>query len=253
MSADGSPSTDGVQAAPAPEAPLFLHPIGSRNAFEDAVAQLARAIRVGAIGPGDKLPSERLLAEQLQLSRTTVREAIRALEQSGFVTTRRGRFGGTFVVANAQGLAREARHQALPADLAEAIDCRLAIEPGVARLAAERAGDEHVEQLRALLPELEAAEREPYVRLNATFHVKVAEATGTAALVKLVTDYELRIIEAMLKALHIAPGLHASPESHQQHRDLVGAIAAHDGDRAQALMEEHLGGSAIVLRELVDA
>jgi DNA-binding FadR family transcriptional regulator len=249
MSAEDAPGP--TEDDSANERPLFLHPIGPRNAFEVAVAQLARAIRIGAIGPGEKLPAERLLAEHLQLSRSTVREVMRALETSGFVTTRRGRFGGTFVVENAQGLAREAR-QVLPAELLQAIDCRVAVEPGVARLAAERATEEQLAQLGALLPELEAAERAEYVRLNTAFHIKIAEATQTQALIKLVSDYELEIAEAMLNAVQIAPGLLASRESHAQHRLLVDAIAARDGDRARTLMEEHLSGSSLVLRELVN-
>jgi DNA-binding FadR family transcriptional regulator len=73
-------------------------PVRGGNAFEITVARLAQAIRLGAVGVGERLPPERALADQLQVSRVTLREAIRALREAGFLESRRGRTGGTFVV-----------------------------------------------------------------------------------------------------------------------------------------------------------
>jgi DNA-binding FadR family transcriptional regulator len=69
------------------------------NAFEITVARLAQAIKLGLVQVGERLPPERDLADQLQVSRVTLREAIRALREAGFLESRRGRSGGTFVVA----------------------------------------------------------------------------------------------------------------------------------------------------------
>src|SRR5215204_5479185 len=74
-------------------------PVRGGNAFEITVARLAQAIKLGLVVEGDRLPAERDLAEQLQVSRVTLREAIRALREAGFLESRRGRTGGTFVVS----------------------------------------------------------------------------------------------------------------------------------------------------------
>jgi DNA-binding FadR family transcriptional regulator len=76
-------------------------PVRGGNAFEITVSRLAQAIRLGLVAEGDRLPAERELAEKLQVSRVTLREAIRALREAGFLESRRGRAGGTFVVSQA--------------------------------------------------------------------------------------------------------------------------------------------------------
>src|SRR5215813_15156331 len=77
-------------------------PVRGGNAFEITVARLAQAIKLGLVAEGDRLPAERDLAERLQVSRVTLREAIRALREAGYLESRRGRTGGTFVLPGAQ-------------------------------------------------------------------------------------------------------------------------------------------------------
>src|SRR5215468_2213521 len=119
-------------------------PVRGGNAFEITVARLAQAIRLGMVTTGDQLPPERDLAERLQVSRVTLREAIAALRDAGYLQTRRGRAGGTFVVYRdgslpaagpdeAAALARE-----MGDTLHDALDFRRVIEPGAAALAATR-------------------------------------------------------------------------------------------------------------------
>src|SRR5262245_57417071 len=73
-------------------------PVRGGNAFEITVARLAQAIKLGLVTVGERLPPERVLAERLQVSRVTLREAIAALREAGYLESRRGRSGGTFVV-----------------------------------------------------------------------------------------------------------------------------------------------------------
>src|SRR5262252_3916759 len=79
-------------------------PVRGGNAFEITVARLAQAIKLGLVAEGDRLPAERDLAERLQVSRVTLREAIRALREAGYLESRRGRTGGTFVMPGAQSV-----------------------------------------------------------------------------------------------------------------------------------------------------
>ncbi len=120
--------------------PLW-RPVRGGNAFEVTVARFAQTIRLGMLGAGDQLPPERELAEHLQVSRVTLREAIAALRDMGYLQTRRGRAGGTFVVfqdaavpsGNAVAMARE-----MGDELHDALDFRRVVEPGAAALAATR-------------------------------------------------------------------------------------------------------------------
>jgi GntR family transcriptional regulator, transcriptional repressor for pyruvate dehydrogenase complex len=229
---------------------LFLREVGSRNAFEETVAQLVRAIRFGIVTPGSKFPAERELSERLNVSRTTVREAIRSLEEFGYVETRRGRFGGTFLV-HPEGAAPEAdraKREALQPELGEAVTFREALEPGVARLAARLATGEDVSRLEALCDGAESASAEAYIRLNSQFHLALAEITDSDTLVKAVAEVEVKVMDALL----VVPRMEGSVEhSHEQHRAIVAAVAARDADGARAAMEEHLGGTAMILREIL--
>ncbi|MGN9907355.1 FadR/GntR family transcriptional regulator [Phytohabitans sp. LJ34] len=97
--------SDGVAALTGQESssrsmPLW-RPVRGGNAFEITVSRLAQAIKLGMVAEGERLPAERELAEKLQVSRVTLREAIRALREAGYLESRRGRTGGTFVVSRA--------------------------------------------------------------------------------------------------------------------------------------------------------
>jgi GntR family transcriptional repressor for pyruvate dehydrogenase complex len=76
----------------------LFRPVRAGNAFEETVSRLLQAIRLGIVPPGDALPAERDLAMRFSVSRDTVRDAIRSLSDAGFLVSRRGRYGGTFVV-----------------------------------------------------------------------------------------------------------------------------------------------------------
>src|SRR5215213_10355195 len=75
-----------------------FEPVDASSTYEETVTRLGTAIRIGVLPPGSKLPPERELAEQLSISRSTLRQALTTLVQSGHLTSVRGRSGGTFVV-----------------------------------------------------------------------------------------------------------------------------------------------------------
>jgi DNA-binding FadR family transcriptional regulator len=118
----------------------LLRPVREGNAFEETVERLLTVIKLGMVGPGERFPAERELAAQLGISRPTLREAIRELQQAGYVESRRGRSGGTFVTgappAPDQGeLRRLAREDG--DKLADALTFRLVIETGAAEALAQ--------------------------------------------------------------------------------------------------------------------
>ena len=147
------PVNPGAPVAGADEVmvPPLLGPVRTGNAFEETVERLLTLIKLGLVAPGDRFPAERELAARLGISRLTLREAIRELQQAGYVESRRGRFGGTFVTyrppppseAEAARLARENA-----ARLTDALTFRMAVETGaaeaLARSPAQRASGREV-------------------------------------------------------------------------------------------------------------
>src|SRR5262245_61129196 len=94
----GEPAvSSGSVVSSGPDLTGLLRPVREGNAFEETVERLLTVIKLGVVGPGERFPAERELATQLGISRPTLREAIRELQQAGYVESRRGRSGGTFV------------------------------------------------------------------------------------------------------------------------------------------------------------
>ena len=113
--------------------------------FEETVERLGTAIKLGLLAPGSKLPPERELADQLDISRSTLRQALTTLVQSGHLVAARGRGGGTFVADEPPLTVRPIPE---PDKQRDALDYRVAIETGAALLAAERSQPEDRERMR---------------------------------------------------------------------------------------------------------
>ena len=133
-------------------ADTLFAPVQSTTAFEETLERLSTAIKLGLLEPGARLPAERDLCEQLGIARSTLRQALTALVQSGHLVALRGRMGGTFVAQCPP--APEPRPESL-LHWRDTCDTRFAVELGVAVLAAERAEPEHVERLDALVTAME--------------------------------------------------------------------------------------------------
>src|SRR5262245_16521133 len=124
-----------------------FEPVHPPTTFEETVERLGSAIRLGILAPGTRLPSERELAEQLRISRSTLRQAITTLVQSGHLTSVRGRGGGTFVVQEPP-IAEGSPARPIRADWRDVLGLREAIEVGAITLAADRAGPDDLELMR---------------------------------------------------------------------------------------------------------
>jgi GntR family transcriptional repressor for pyruvate dehydrogenase complex len=223
-------------------------PVPVRNAFEVTVERLAQGIRLGVLVAGDRLPPERELADTLGVSRVTLREAIKALRDADLVESRRGRGGGTFVVAptRRRTRSREKIEESIAHSLEDALALRRVVEPGAAALAAGRtltAADR-----AALRRYLDAATNcRPGTRRQADsrLHLAIAALGGSASVTAVVADVQMRLDE-LLRAIPVLPANIA--HSDQQHAAIVEAILGGQADVARAEMEEHVDGTAALLR-----
>ena len=223
-------------------------PVPVRNAFEVTVERLAQSIRLGVIADGVRLPPERELADTFGVSRETLREAIKALREAGMVESRRGRGGGTFVVAPPQRTPRRAngRRRVVSDSLDDTLDLRRVVEPGAAALAASRtlsASDRA--SLRRYLDDSTGAPPARRRLADSRLHMAIAALGGSASVTGLVADVQVRVDE-LLRAIPVLPANIA--HSDKQHAQIVGAILAGQVDRARTEMEEHVDGTAALLR-----
>jgi DNA-binding FadR family transcriptional regulator len=237
-----------VTSAPEPEvvAALF-QPVRAGNAFEETVERLLRAIKLGVVSAGDRLPAERELAARLGVARTTLREAIHALAEAGYVASRRGRYGGTFVTQPPPARpAPSPDPAALGEGLADALILRSVVETGAAEVAAQRTlTPAQRRHLSDRLAETAAADLAEYRRRDSRLHLAIAEVTGSASLTTAVADVRMRINELLDAIPLLSPNL---DHSNAQHDEIVAAILRGDPQAARQAMTEHLAGTAALLR-----
>ena len=221
-----------------------FEPVQPPTTFEETVERLGTAIRLGILGPGIRLPSERELAEQLGISRSTLRQAITTLVQSGHLTSVRGRGGGTFVVQEPP-IAEGSPTGPVRDDWREVLDLRSAIEVGTATLAADRASDDDLALMRECVDRMAAAtDFDDYRRADIRFHMAIAEASGVPRLVGLVGEVEADVSELIA---HIAHPPEVLDHSNAEHGRIIDALARRDGPRAVRLMRRHLDGTVHIL------
>ncbi|GAA4910052.1 FadR/GntR family transcriptional regulator [Nonomuraea thailandensis] len=227
-----------------------LRPVRAGNAFEETVERLLQAIKLGVVPPGHKLPPERELAVQLGISRVTLREAIRALSDAGYLDVRRGRYGGAFVTyvppKPDAGDLRQAVNEMGMAELSDALTFRLAVECGAAQvLAASELAEDRRAVLTRRLAELNGAGLEDYRRLDTAFHLSIAELTGSTLLATTCADARSRVSDL----LNAIPMLQVNLDhAAVQHQAIVDAILAGDPEAARQAVAEHLEGTAALLR-----
>jgi DNA-binding FadR family transcriptional regulator len=227
---------------------VLLGPVRVGNAFEETVERLLTVIKLGVVAPGDRFPAERDLASLLGVSRVTLREAIRALQHAGYVESRRGRFGGTFVVHGWPAAdPAEVRRNALadPEPLLDALTFRMAVETGAAGILAARGAGGGAQLLLDRLAAVNSASPEDYRRLDTLFHLAIAELTGSAMLAAACADARMRLND-LLNAIPVLR--HNIHHTAAQHTAIAGAILAGDEARARGAVAEHLDGTAALLR-----
>jgi GntR family transcriptional regulator, transcriptional repressor for pyruvate dehydrogenase complex len=242
--ADGSAVDGGARGQ-------VLAPLTLRTAGERIAEQMVTAIALGEFVPGEQLPSERELAAMLQVSRTTVREALQRLHAAGYVTTRRGRGGGTFVQTGSGAESEEMiRRTLLPAwdELNEVLDLRQLIEQQIARAAAERRDEHDIVAIRRAVVAYERAGDRAESRLaDGAVHQAIARAAHNRRL----TELSARIRREVSLGFDAEP---YSPEVRRravhQHPELAEAVIAGDPEKAASAAAAHFSLTEDLLREL---
>lgn len=239
-------STASLERAAASE--TVFSPVSSQTAFEETVERIGTAIKLGLLPPGTRLPAERELCARLGIARSTLRQALLALGQSGHLRATRGRGGGTFV-ADPQPPAKPPSPQLLAA-WRDVCDERMALEVGVAVLAAERASADSLDELQALIVALDGMLEDfpSYRKADVRLHVLLAQLTGCARLISAMTEVQGAMTELIMLIPHPSEVLDSA---NAQHRRLLAALRRRDESAAAREMTEHLRGTEHILAGLL--
>jgi DNA-binding FadR family transcriptional regulator len=224
-----------------------LRPVRAGNGFEEALEQILQVVRLGLVPGGERLPAERELAERLGISRVTLREVLKVLQDQGLVESRRGRYGGTFVLPRTDaGGEDELRRRITEVDIEDVLRFREVLEVGAAGLCASHGltGEQAV-RLREALARTHEAPLADYRRLDTLLHLTIAELCGSPTL----TAQYAAVRATVNDLLDCIPLLVRNLEhSQRQHIALVEAVLDGDADGAREMMREHCAGTAALLR-----
>jgi DNA-binding FadR family transcriptional regulator len=209
--------------------------------YQQVAATIERAIAEGRYQPGQRLASERDLAEEFGVSRPTVRRAVIALEMRGLLESRQG--SGVYVRRPSVAAPASARELDIGAfDQAEA---RRLFEGEVAALAATLITDEELAYLESLVAEMnnEKATKEQSELADRQFHTTIARATRNTAIVRVVENtWDLRYKSPLcMQMLERAREVRRRPLN-DEHQDIIESLRTRDPKAARTAMQAHLGG-----------
>jgi GntR family transcriptional repressor for pyruvate dehydrogenase complex len=219
---------------------MDLAPIRSTRIYEEIIRQVKQMIAEGRLKSGDRLPPERDLAEKFVVSRTSLREALRALESLGLVEIRPGE--GTFV----RKVSVEALIQPLALIMAsqreaigELFEARRLLEPAIAALASGRATPEEIQEMERILDEQSKAIAAGNTGLaqDAAFHAAIGIAAHNRAITRIAHALMDLLTQSREESLN-TPG--RPTRSHEDHRRILAAIGRRDERAAELAMREHL-------------
>lgn len=223
----------------------YLKPIMPVRAFERAADQIVDAVRMGDIRTGDRLPSERDIAATMEISRPSLRAALRVLEDAGIIEVRPGSAGGIFVMSNT--VPRSLFGPKLPPspdEVRSALETRRMFEPRVAHLAAVRASPDDFDRLqwtideqKAVLTEGGTGAEERFSCQALHFHMRVAGATHNKLIIALSRTLQGRLESVRELVGNTEGGMHATLELHER---TLSAIKLADHEQIERVMEEHI-------------
>ena len=209
--------------------------------YEQIVQQIEESILKGDLKPGDQLPAERELAQRFGVSRTAVREAVKALREKGLVEAYSGR--GTFITDGTSHAVRQSLDLMVkigqPEGSTHLAEVRAILEPEIAALAAARAEESDLVVLREAVAVMDRAQRDPdaYIEADLDFHLALAEAASNPLILSLIDSIVGLLREQRLRIFNVPGG----PERGQvHHKRILEAMERRDPVKASEAMRAHL-------------
>lgn len=209
--------------------------------YEQIVQQIEESIVKGSLKPGDQLPAERELAQRFGVSRTAVREAVKALREKGLVEAYSGR--GTFITDGTTQAVRQSLDLMVKIGQAEGsshlAEVRAILEPEIAALAAVRIQDPELATMRDAVAAMDKAGRDPetYIEADLDFHLALAEGASNPLILSLLDSIVGLLREQRLRIFRVPGG----PERGQlHHKRILDAVERHDSEGAREAMRAHL-------------
>jgi len=215
--------------------------VQSSRLYEQIVEQIEQSVQKGDLKPGDQLPAERELAQQFGVSRTAVREAVKALREKGLVEAYPGK--GTFITSGSSNPMRQSLDRMLKSGQTDAtsslVEVREILEPEIAALAALRATEENLNSLREAVAVMDAAKRDPdaYIEADLDFHLELAEAAANPLILSLIDSIVGILREQRMRIFEVDGG----PDRGQHHhKKILEAMEHQDAQGAREAMRAHL-------------
>jgi GntR family transcriptional repressor for pyruvate dehydrogenase complex len=215
--------------------------IRASRLYEQIVQQIEESILKGALKPGDQLPAERELAQRFGVSRTAVREAVKALSEKGLVESFSGR--GTFITDGSSHAIQKsidlAARTSQPDVLAHLAEARAILEPEIAALAAGRVEEQHLVTMREAYEVMEHAAHDPdaYIEADLDFHLSLAEAASNPIILSLIDSIVGLLREQRMRIFKVEGG----PQRGQfHHKQILEAVERRDPKAARKAMQAHL-------------
>lgn len=209
--------------------------------YELIVEQIEQSIRTGQLKPGDQLPAERELAQRFNVSRTAVREAVKALGEKGLVEAQPGR--GTFIIDGTAHAIRQSLDRLLTMGQLDGsaylVEVREILEPEIAARAAARAQDKHLAAMREAIAEMDASldDGDRFIEADLDFHLALAEATENPIILNLIDSIVGLLREQRMRIFDSGDG----PVHGQfHHKRILEAVERRDPDASRRAMRAHL-------------
>jgi len=238
--------------------PLKFQPIHVRRTFEEICERIREQLALGVLKPGDKLPRERDLAEQLGVSRNVLKEALRSLEMAGLLRLQKGVKGGAFIQEGDMGRMNDVVRDMLSLgaiSVRELSEGRIQILDLIVRLACERAQAGDFQALEANIERADFATREgrwlDRVECSREFYKLLAAATGNkvmAMIMESVTEIHMRFVYAKVASSGVS-----MPQLVEKRQQFLSALRARDVSSATRLMRVHLESVQRMLESDPDA
>jgi GntR family transcriptional regulator, transcriptional repressor for pyruvate dehydrogenase complex len=209
--------------------------------YEQIVQQIEDSILKGTLKAGDQLPSERELAQRFGVSRTAVREAVKALREKGLVEAYSGR--GTFITNGTSQAMRQSLDWMMRIGQAEGsshlAEMRAILEPEIAALAAIRREEQHLAAMRDAFEVMDGARQDPvaFIEADLDFHLALAEAAANPLILSLIDSIVGLLREQRMRIFYVEGG----PERGQyHHKRILDAVELRDAEKARTAMRAHL-------------